>query len=132
MITAWAAALLLGGAFAGCEGGGPSEVVSYTDSAGRSCTVDLADISRTATCDAEPGLTCPDGQEAAFVLSDDYDFDTMIYTRESCTACIDRAAHETFIDSCVTVECATDDDCLNRDGDIVPYACAGGVCTRSS
>ena len=127
-------ALLLASALAACEEEGYSEVVSYTDSAGRSCTVDLADISLTATCDADPSaaITCEAGREAAFVLYDSYDFDTMIYTRESCPACVDRAAHETGIgDPCANVTCASDDDCLNRDGDTRPFACTGGICQRN-
>lgn len=130
----WAAtaalALLL--ALAGCEEGEPSEIQSYTDSAGRSCTVDLADISRTATCDADPSalVTCEAGREAGFVVSDDYDFDTMVSTRRSCAACIDRAARETLIGECATVECTTDDDCLNRDGDVRPFECSAGTCLR--
>jgi len=126
-------ALLLSAAYAGCEEGPPSEIQSYTDSAGRSCSVDLADISLTATCDADPSalVSCDSGQEPGFVLHDDYDFDTMIYTRRSCAACIDREAHQTFIgDSCATVECETDDDCLNRDGDVRPFACSSGVCLK--
>lgn len=127
-------ALVLCAALAGCEGGEPADVQSYTDSAGRSCSVDLADISLTATCDADPTalVSCEAGQEAAFVLYDDYDFDTMIYTRQSCAACVDRASHQTFVsDSCATVECTTDDDCLNRDGDTRPFACSSGICLRS-
>lgn len=123
--------LLVGGAVAGCGGDEPSEVVSYTDNAGRSCTIDLAEISRTATCDVDPStLVSCEGTEAAIVLSDDYDFDTMIYTRESCTACVDREAHQTLIVDCATVDCTTDDDCLNRDGDLHPFACSSGVCRR--
>ncbi len=134
-ITGWltmaSVALLLAPALAGCEGEGYSEVRSYVDSAGRSCTVDLADISLTATCDADPAaaITCDGGREAAFVLYDDYDFDTMVTTRMSCPACIDREAHESYIgDPCATVSCETDDDCLNRDGDTHPLVCASGVC----
>lgn len=125
------AALVASAAWAGCEGGQPSEVVSYTDTAGRSCTVDLSDISLTATCDAEPISTCPAGQEGGFVLHDDFDFDTDISTRQSCTACIDRAASMTFIGDCANVECTTDADCLNREGDVVPFVCTGGTCFRS-
>lgn len=133
-MTRWAAAavLSLAAALVGCEEEDPSEVQSYTDSAGRSCTVDLADISLTATCDADASaiVTCEAGQEAGFVLSDDYDFDTMISTRRSCAACIDRAARQTFVGPCATVECTTDDDCLNRDGDVRPFECSGGTCFR--
>lgn len=126
------AALIASVAWAGCEEEGPpSEVVSYTDTAGRSCTVDLAEISRTATCDAEPISTCSGGQEGGFVLHDSYDFDTEITTRQSCTACIDREASTTFIGECANVECTTDADCLNRDGDVRPFVCTSGTCLRS-
>lgn len=130
-IRAALAALVSAVAIAGCEGG-DSEVASYTDAAGRSCTVDLSDISLTATCDVDPStlVSCGGTNEPAFVLSDDYDFDTMIYTRESCTACVDREAHQTLIVDCATVDCTTDDDCLNRDGDLHPFACSSGVCRR--
>jgi hypothetical protein len=126
------ASLALLTVMAGCEEGQPSEVQSYTDTAGRSCTVDLADISLTATCDADPSALamCTGGQEAGFVMSDDYDFETMISTRRSCAACIDRAARETYIGECANVECTTDADCLNRDGDVRPFECSSGTCLR--
>jgi hypothetical protein len=128
--SAVCAALVFSAAALGCEVDDGSDVQSYTDSAGRSCTVDLGDISLTATCDADAsGLIACDTGEPGFVLYDDYDFETMISTRESCTACIDRAAHMTYIgDSCATVECATDLDCLNREGDVRPFVCTGGIC----
>ena len=131
--SAAVAALLLGAAYAGCEADGPSEVVSYTDSAGRSCSVDLADITLVASCDADPraSVSCEAGQEPVFVLHDDYDLDTMISIRRSCPACIDRAARMTFLSSsCATVQCRVDDDCLNRDGDVRPFPCVGGSCVR--
>ncbi|MBX3273691.1 MAG: hypothetical protein KF729_25730 [Sandaracinaceae bacterium] len=118
---------------AGCETDEPTDVQSYTDSAGRSCSVDLADITLVASCDADPGalVSCEVGQEPAFVLHDDYDFDTMITTRRSCPACIDRAARMTYVaSSCATVQCTADADCLNRDGDVRPFPCAAGICTR--
>ena len=126
------AALALAVAYGGCEEGPPSEIQSYTDGAGRSCSVDLAEITLEATCDADASalVTCQAGQEPVFVLHDDYDFDTMIYTRQSCTACIDREARMTYIGTCSNVECAADMDCLNRDGDVTPFACTGGVCMK--
>lgn len=123
-----AAALFLAMGIAGC---GEGDVRSYTDSAGRSCTVDLADISLTATCDVDAStlITCSGGQEAAITVYEDYDFDTMIYTLESCPACVDAASHTSNIgDGCATVECTTDDDCLNQDGTTRPFVCTGGVC----
>lgn len=130
-VVRWAAIALLA-VLIGCEETEPSDVQSYTDSAGRSCTVDLAEISRTATCDADPTMltTCTDDQEAAFVVHDDYDFDTMVSTRRSCVACINRAARETLIGACATVECTADADCLNRDGDVRPFECSSGTCVR--
>ena len=85
---------------------------------------------RVATADASALVTCEAGQEPVFVLHDDYDFETMIYTRQSCTGCIDRAARMTYIGTCANVECTTDDDCLNRDGDVTPFACTGGTCLK--
>lgn len=125
--------LLLGTAFPGCGDEEPSEVVSYTDSAGRSCTVDLWDITLTAMCDVDPStiISCEGGQEPALVLHNDYDFDTMISTRQSCTACVDHANHQTYIGTCANVECTTDDDCLNSEGEVTPYTCGSGICTRS-
>lgn len=111
----------------GCAGDDPHEIRPYTDSAGRSCNVDVADISSTATCDADPSalITCDTGQEASFVLSDDYDVDTTIWTLESCAGCIDRAAHQTFIGgtTCASVECDTDVDCVHDN-----YHCTSGFC----
>lgn len=127
------AAVLLATMLAGCETEGPSDVRSYTDSAGRSCTVDISDISLTATCDADPSalVSCEADQEPAFVVNQDYDFDTRIYTLRSCAACVDRAAQTTYVgDACATVECTTDDDCLNHEGSSNPYTCTGGICTN--
>jgi hypothetical protein len=124
-VTMALAALLLGNA--GCGSETHSEIRSYVDSAGRSCTTDVADISGTATCDADPvALTsCASGQEAAFVVNDDYDFDVEIWSLESCAGCVDRAAHQTFIASgtCSLISCETDEDCLHDN-----YMCMSGVC----
>lgn len=131
MIVACGALGLLG--LAACEIDDGSEVVSYTDSAGRSCTVDLGDISLTATCDADPAeaIDCTAPATAQFVVYDSYDFDTMISIRQSCPACVNRDEMMSFIgDPCATVECATDADCLNREGDTNPFECSGGVCMR--
>ena len=64
----------------GCGGDDPAEVHSYVDSAGRSCTVDVHDISGTATCDASASaaVTCAAGTEPVFVTSDDVDADTPV------------------------------------------------------
>jgi hypothetical protein len=117
--------LVLAGAIAGCEGDDAAVIESYVDSAGRSCTVDLHDISQTATCDVAPTATCEAGQEPAIVVDDDYDFETMIYTLESCEACVDREERMTYIgfDACANVTCETDDDCLYD-----RYTCTGGIC----
>ena len=122
-------ALALATALPGCADEAPSEVESYIDSAGRSCSVDLADISRTATCDAEPSWSCNEGQEAAFILSDDYDFATGIWTQRSCGACIDRAERTSFVvsEACANVSCETDADCLTE-----RFTCMGGACLDTS
>lgn len=109
-------------------GCGPEErmdVRPYTDSAGRSCNVDLEDISQTASCDVDPStvVTCAGSEEPSFVLDDGFDFDTDIWTLRSCSACIDRPARMTYIRDCATVECVEDADCLKT-----PYTCRGGLC----
>lgn len=111
----------------GCESEHPSEIHSYVDAAGRSCTVDIADISGTASCDVDAStlVTCEAGQEAEIVINDDYDFETRIWTLESCPACVDRAERTSFIASagCALVECDTDMDCMYE-----RYTCQSGVC----
>lgn len=123
------AAIACASAVAGCEEGEPAMVVSYVDSAGRSCTVDVYDISQTASCDVDPStlVTCEAGQEAAIVVNDDYDFETRIYTLESCAGCVDRAARMTYLSSdlCVNVTCETDADCIYE-----RYTCQTGICRR--
>lgn len=111
----------------GCAEEEPMEIRSYVDGAGRSCSVDVHDISGTAMCDADPSalVTCDVGQDPEFVLSDDYDFETEIWTLESCTGCVDREARETYIQDCVNVTCTTDADCV-RDN----YDCTSGICTH--
>lgn len=115
---------------AACEEEEPSEIVSFTDSSGRSCTVDLHDISGTAICDADaaPLVSCEAGQEAAFSLGPSFDRDTMISTLQNCAACVDRAEMMTFVasETCANVECAVDMDCPYNG-----YSCsAGGRCTQ--
>ena len=119
--------LVLAAVQMGCESEDPAEIRSYTDSAGRSCTVDIHDISHTATCDADPAALadCAEGTEAAFTVSDDYDFETEIWTVESCAGCVNRAEMETYIvsESCAPVTCETDDDCVFQNP-----RCMGGIC----
>lgn len=115
-------------ALAGCESGGrAADVHSYVDSSGRSCTVDANDISGTATCDASAAalVSCTSGTEAGFVLNDDYDFMTHVWTLESCAGCIDRPNHMTTIQStsCATITCTADMDCIHS-----AYTCMSGVC----
>ncbi|MGE0791349.1 MAG: hypothetical protein AB7S26_37085 [Sandaracinaceae bacterium] len=121
MVAALAALLAL----PACEEGEPADVRPYTDSAGRSCNVDLNDISGTAMCDVDAStlISCDGAQEPGIVTQDDFDFDTMIWTLESCTGCIDRAAHQTFIGDCANIECTLDADCL-----YLQYTCRGGIC----
>ncbi len=111
----------------GCAGDDPAEVHSYVDSAGRSCTVDVHDISGTATCDASASaaVTCAPGTEPVFVTNDDVDFETHIWTLESCAGCIDRPNHTTNISAptCANITCETDADCLGGN-----YRCMGGSC----
>lgn len=112
-----------------CEEEEGSDIVSYTDSAGRSCSVDLADVAEIATCDVDASalFTCEAGQDPEFTTNPDHDFDTGITTLESCGACVDRPAHMSFIvsDTCATIECEVDMDCL-----YLGYTCGGGRCTR--
>lgn len=109
----------------GCGPEDRSDVRPYTDSAGRSCNVDLGDISQTATCDVDAStlITCETGREAGIVLDDDFDFDAEIWTLRSCTACIDRSARMTYIGDCATVDCVEDADCLKTS-----YSCRAGLC----
>ena len=124
-----AVALTLVTAAPACESEEPTDIVSYTDSAGRSCTVDRADITEVATCDADPAtlVTCEAGQEPVIVVHSSHDFETDVTTLQSCGACIDRAARMTFVASttCANVDCALDMDCVY---DV--YTCTGGVCQR--
>lgn len=119
--------LALAGLHMGCESDSPAEIRSFTDSAGRSCTVDLHDISHTSTCDVEAAslITCEGGDEAAFTVSDSYDFETEIWTVESCAGCVNRAEMETYIasETCAPVTCDTDDDCVFQNP-----RCMGGIC----
>lgn len=125
----WMALALAGALFGalGCADEEPVDIRPYTDSAGRSCNVDVHDVSGTATCDADASalITCDTGQDAEFVINDDYDFDVMIWTLESCTGCVDREARQTFIGVCANIECVSDTDCV-RDN----YMCNGGICTH--
>jgi len=121
-------AMVCGALVAGCESDAPGMVVSYVDSAGRSCSVDVIDISATASYDVDPStlVTCEAGQEPAMVTHSDHDFETMITTLRSCGACVDRAMRTTYIglgESCADVTCETDADCVYD-----RYACDGGVC----
>ena len=105
----------------------PTDIQSYVDSAGRSCTVDANDIRQAATCDADPApiASCPAGQEASFVVGDDVDFETRVWTLENCVGCIDPAERTTYVTpgSCTNVTCETDDDCI-----YLRYTCMGGIC----
>lgn len=107
-------------------------VVSYVDSAGRSCTVDTYDISATASCDVDPSalVTCEAGHEPAIVVDQDYDFETMIWTLRSCGACVDRAERMTYLgvgDTCANVTCETDADCVYE-----RFTCESGTCRDRS
>jgi hypothetical protein len=115
-------------AYAACgEEGAPVEIHSYIDASGRSCSTDVNDISGLADCDADPtaATTCTAPQTAEFVVNDDFDFETRIWTLESCAACVDRAERTSYIDSdtCATITCETDADCLQD-----RYTCMAGVC----
>lgn len=109
---------LLGGALiGGCEVDDGAVIVSYVDSAGRSCTVDVHDITAAATCDVDPAtlVTCEADQEPAIVVDSDYDFETEVWTLRSCGGCIDRAERTTYLglgETCATVTCETDADCV--------------------
>ncbi len=109
----------------GCGEEDASDVRPYTDTAGRSCNVDLEDISMTATCDVAPSslISCEAEREAAIVVDDGYDSDTRIWTLRSCTACIDRPARRTYVGDCALVECVEDADCMKAN-----YMCRGGAC----
>ncbi|WP_236518932.1 hypothetical protein [Sandaracinus amylolyticus] len=67
-----------------------TDVRSYTDSAGRSCTVDRFDISYTATCDADPTsvVTCTDSPSCATVDCET-DLDCL-HDRYACTGGVCR------------------------------------------
>jgi hypothetical protein len=111
----------------GCDGDSPTEIHSFVDSAGRSCTVDAHDISGTSTCDASPAplVTCASGTDPVFVVNDDYDFMTHVWTLESCAGCIDRPNHTTNISAptCATITCTTNADCFHGS-----YTCMAGAC----
>lgn len=110
-----------------CGGDDPTDVQSYIDGAGRSCTVDANDIVQAATCDADPApiAGCSPSQEASFVVSDDVDFETHVWTLRSCVACLDRPAHMTYVTfgSCTNITCETDADCIYD-----RYTCMAGIC----
>jgi hypothetical protein len=111
----------------GCDGDSPTEIHSFVDSAGRSCTVDAHDISGTSTCDVQAStvVTCSSGNEAAFTIDDDYDFMTHVWTLRNCGSCVDRPNHMTFVEAptCATITCTSNADCFHGS-----YTCMSGVC----
>jgi hypothetical protein len=112
----------------GCDdGSAPTEIHSYVDSTGRSCTVDANDITSVATCDVSAStiLTCATGTEAVFVTNPAYDTMTHVWSLQSCAGCIDRTNHRTNIEatSCANITCVNASDCIESS-----YMCVAGVC----
>ena len=109
----------------GCGADASPGTRSFEDESGRSCTVDLQDISATAECDADPAtiVVCAEGVDPCFAVSPDVRNGVV----RNCAACCNTAEHETSFlsDDCVPIVCAEDGDCPVRRG-----ACAGGVCTE--
>ena len=123
------AGLLTGALIGGCEVDDGSMIVSYVDAAGRSCTVDVDDITGIASCDVDAAtlITCEADQEPAMVIGSDHDFETGVWTLRSCAGCVDRAERTTYLglgDTCAPVTCETDADCVYE-----RYTCEeDGVC----
>jgi hypothetical protein len=121
-------ALTLGG-LAACDGDSETEIVSYLDAAGRSCTVDLFDIRGVATCDVDPAtvVDCTEGNVAVFTHSPDRSPPDGTGALRNCGGCLNEAERTTYIDSpsCSPITCSSDEDCL-----FDSYGCSSGICTR--
>jgi hypothetical protein len=121
------AALTVGLALApGCDSGDPeTDIHSFMDAHGHSCTIDAHDISDVATCEVNASTltTCSGGTEAVFVTNPDVNFTTHVWTLQNCLGCIDRPNHHTAIvmGSCANITCAADS-----------YHCTSGACQLTS
>lgn len=111
----------------GCDGDDPSEVVSYVDSLGRSCSVDLADVRQISDCDVDPDtvVDCAEGNVPVFTPSGDIDPPEGTGALRNCGGCLDMEARTTFIirESCSNITCDADEDCVFDN-----YTCTGGIC----
>ncbi len=107
--------------FAACSSDSTKDVRPYTDQAGHMCTVDVHDISATATCNVAPAEGCTGGAVACWTVAPD----TMTNVLRNCAACCDVANHQTFIDGsmCAGITCTTAADCLYDNA-----TCSSGVC----
>jgi hypothetical protein len=120
-------AALLTASVAGCSGDSPAQLHSFVDSSGRSCTVDLNDVSGTATCNinASTIVMCAAGTDPVFATNDSYDSMTHIWSMQNCGGCINRAMHTTLISSptCANITCMSNADCFESS-----FTCMSGSC----